>query len=198
MTISGAAGKGIVLAALSVTGIVAAPADAQTLGNRFELFGTVTTSPGPPTPFDTLVRIDPITGVQTPAGPIGAPIGVNQLDADPLTGMLFGTNVSSPRVVYRIDPATGLASVEANVGVAVNAVAFAPDGTLFGVDWSDFSTGNVLGIVDLTTQAFRPVMRLDAGFRVDAIDFSPTGILFDPQPYATTVLRCGFVHLAES
>jgi hypothetical protein len=180
MGISRAAGIATLITVSVVAGLGVTSLNAATLEAGFELFGTVTVTPTPgvPRPFDTLVKIDPQTGGQTLVGPVGAAIGVSELDAEPATGILFGTNSSSPGDIYRIDPETGSASIAAHVTAALHAVAFAPDGTLFAIDWSDFATGNVLGTVDLATQTFRPVMRLPAGIRVDAIDFAPNGLLY--------------------
>jgi len=154
---------------------VAMSLQAQTLGDRFELLATVTVTPTPgtATPFDTLVKVNPQTGAQVRAGAVGAAIGVSQLDADPTTGILFGTDFSTPGVIYQIDPTTGVASIAGHVTARVNALAFSANGTLYGVDWSDFSTGNVLGKIDVTGQTFTPLMRFPAGVRVDAIDFAP-------------------------
>jgi hypothetical protein len=163
-----------------VLAFIASPASAQPLV-PFDLFGTVTlnSTPGVPTPIDTLVNIDPLTGEQTLVGPTGAALRVRALDSDPLTGALFGTNVfDSPGVVYEIDPTVGLATAVANLAVRIHAIAFAPDGTLFGVDSSNGFTRNVLGSINLESQTFSPIMTIEDGVFVASIDFPPVGVLY--------------------
>ena len=153
---------------------------AATIHETFRLFGTITVNPipGVPTPIDTLVMIDPHSGDQTLIGAVGSAIGVHQMDADPATGLLFGTDYfSKPGVIYKIDPATGVASIAAILPVRVDGVAFAPDGTLFGVDATNQIAGHVLGTIDLKQQTFRPIMTLQSGVAVRSIDFSPAGLL---------------------
>jgi hypothetical protein len=165
------------LTALAGPALVASLAGAQTTGADFRLLATATRHPAPgvPTPFDTLLELNPQTGAQSLAGPEGGAIGVNQMDGDPAAHILVGTNVSRSGIIYQIDPATGVASIVANIGVPVSAIAFAPDGTLFGAEGA---SGAVLGTIDLDTQTFSPVMTLDRGAVVLAMDFSPAGLLY--------------------
>ena len=142
----------------------------------FTLFGVV--SGGSSTNANTLVTVDPSTGGQEFAGPVGRAHGTN-IDWNPVTRTLFASNVSdNPGVIEEIDPATGVAKVVATIResndalVAIGALAFDSSGNLYGV------AGESLGVIDLTKGTFSPLFPLPKGVFVVGIDFSPDGVLY--------------------
>ncbi len=146
---------------------------------EFVLYGT--TSSGNP---NTLVTINAENGQQNVVGAIGLAPHCIDMDADPLSGFLFGTDVyNNPGVITRINPATGIAvpiSTITQFGTPLDlgALAFASDGTLFGVIERNISQGLTLGVIDLNTETFTSSYDFEAGWAVKGIDISQDGILY--------------------
>lgn len=93
-----------------------------------------------PGPVSTLIRLNPITGAQ--AALIGTirsanntPVIITDLAIQPDTDVLFGIGIN-PRnfhtTLYRIDSGTAVATFVGNTDLEVDALAFGPDGTLYG------------------------------------------------------------------
>ena len=171
-----------------------------TLANAawFDLFGTTaSTSFGNP---NTLVRLDPNTGGQTLAGPIGLATHTTDLDWNPLTQTLFGSNLfDNGGVIQEIDPATGVATPIATIRQGGNpvrlwALAFTPNGmALWGVAGNNALTGLTLGLIDLNTETFSPQLALPPRLAVAGIDIAPNGVLYGiftsllPEPFRQTL-----------
>ena len=92
---------------------------------------------------NTLVKIDPTTGLGTPVGlftgPTGAPIKMVSLAFDPVTSTMYGNTSfgfdSSPDRLFRIDPTTGVSTL-IGAGIGFNdvfALGFNNAGKLYGV-----------------------------------------------------------------
>jgi len=93
------------------------------------LFGAA--HPGGPTSPSTLYRINDLTGVAVPVGPIGFN-AVGGMDFQPVTGKLFaiGKNGSGTNVLITIEPRTGQ-------GTEVGTLTGVDTGTSGGLfDWS--------------------------------------------------------------
>jgi len=106
--------------------------------------------------------------------PGGRPIGVTGLAAHPKSGVLYGItseqSPNNPRSLVTIDPASGVATMVGELGMAGSDIAFDLKGTLFM--W--LPATSQLGIVDPSSAAVSPLGRPGpAG--------SPAGIAIDPQ-----------------
>lgn len=102
-----------------------------------DLFGltTIVSSPA-----NSLVRINPLTGVVTLVGTTGLPAIVEgDLAFNPVNGMLYGVqdlgSSGIQRNLFRINPATGLGTIIGNLAVDdISAMAFSSTGTLLAID----------------------------------------------------------------
>jgi hypothetical protein len=119
-----------------------------------------------------LFEVDPLTGEVTTVGPIGARIG--GADCHPVTGVLYGAELSSPYRFGTIDLETGalteIGRLDIEQGV-IGALAFDPsgntlygtsmytDGQLFEIDIETGEISNIVPIVGTTPQGmgFAPV-----------------------------------------
>jgi len=111
---------------------------------------------------DAIYMIDPTTGTATLAGPTGlSNISEGDLDVDPTTGVLYGLQEApaGARVLFRIHPATGAATVIGSIGAAgdLSAMAFDDGGQLWVLDTGgerllkvDKATAGVLSTVALS------------------------------------------------
>jgi hypothetical protein len=150
-----------------------------TIGPGGFLYGLTTTPQRLPSAFgNTLVRIDPVTGITTVVGPTGlANIGEGDIEYNPATGLLYGLYeyVSSPSFqtnLFTLNPATGQATVGPNLGLLdPSAMAFSPAGKLYVLNHGsggqaenilevDPVTGALLSGADLTG-ALGPAVGLD-------------------------------------
>jgi hypothetical protein len=99
----------------------------------------------------TLVRLDAHTGVVLASAPItlgGSALEINDLAAQPGTGLLFGTSLSTTTFVnsiYTIDKVTGVATLVGSTGVTGATLAFGPDGTLYQTSSVFGAQGNFPG-----------------------------------------------------
>lgn len=90
-------------------------------------------------PQSTLIRLNPVTGVQLALiGTIrlanGTPVVMNDLAVQPGTDTLFGTALDLNTItnnIYTIDKSTAVATLVGNTGVIGATIAFGPDGTLY-------------------------------------------------------------------
>ena len=97
-----------------------------------------------------LLSIDPSTGAVSRTTPIttasGAPVAIVSLAWDPVMRFLYGNTTIgfgnlTPDQLYRIDPATGLATLAGNIGVTgVFALGFDNSGILYGISPSQLVT----------------------------------------------------------
>ena len=95
-------------------------------------------SPGPV--LSTLIRLNPITGGQdTLVGTIrlanNTPVIITELAIQPDTDVLFGIGINPSNFqtsLYRIDSSTAVATFVGVTDLEVDALAFGPDGTLYG------------------------------------------------------------------
>lgn len=164
----------------------------------FDLYGTTSsTSFGNP---NTLLRVDPNTGGQTLAGPVGLATNTTDIDWNPLTQTLFGSNLfDNGGVIQEIDPATGVATPIATIRQGGNpvrlwALAFTSNGmALWGVAGNNAITGLTLGLIDLNTEIFSPQLALPPRLAVAGIDIAPNGVLYGifksllPEPFRQTL-----------
>ena len=135
-------------AAVTVVGLDTGAA--RLTGIAFDSDGTLFAStlpaggfPPPPPPMSsTLITLDPATGHQVASigpildGPGGSAISISDISFQPGTGALFGIRgeVDGGRgegFLYRIDKATGVATLVGDTGSHFGTIAFAPDGTLY-------------------------------------------------------------------
>jgi hypothetical protein len=87
-----------------------------------------------------LIRLDPITGLQVASiGTIklanNTPIIITDLAIQPDTDQLFGLRINPADFstsLYRINSSTAIATLVGPTDTEVDAIAFAPDGTLYG------------------------------------------------------------------
>ena len=163
-TATGAATNGRGSGAPSLTGIAFQPSS----GNLFGL----TTFGG--TPANSLVRINPTTGVSTLVGATGlSVIAEGDLAFNPLTGNLYGIqNFSRGINLFQINVTTGLATTIGSLGDDgdFSTLAFNSAGVLFTVD----TTNNRLDTVNLLTGAL---------LTSTALNINPgtvAGLAFDP------------------
>ena len=164
----------------------------------FDLYGTTSsTSFGNP---NTLVRVDSSTGVQTLAGIVGLATNTTDIDWNPLTQTLFGSNlIVNGGVIQEIDPATGIATPIATIlqngnPVTLWALAFTSNGmALWGVAGNNAISGLTLGLIDLNTETFSPQLALPPRLAVAGIDIAPNGVLYGifrsllPEPFRQTL-----------
>jgi len=95
-------------------------------------------SPGPV--LSTLIRLNPITGGQdTLIGTIrlanNTPVIITDMAIQPDTDVLFGIGINPSNFqtsLYRIDSSTAVATFVGVTDLEVDALAFGPDGTLYG------------------------------------------------------------------
>jgi hypothetical protein len=137
------------------------------------------------TPANSLVTIDPLTGLSTSIGFTGLAIAEGDLAFDRASGVLYGMqHVPSNRQLFTMNIATGAGTVVGDLGgsetIEPSAMAFAPDGTLYILD-----TGSILGdgtklptrllTVDKSTAATLTAVTLPVNLGFTAgMDFHPT------------------------
>lgn len=138
----------------------------------------------------TLMTIDPTDGSQTQAGPAGATFDPLAMDADPVSGLLFGVDWwdnggPNTSVIYEIDPSTGFSRSIARITedgstFQMLSLTFSPDGVLYasrGANWPQ--RGFKIGRVDLLAGTFDPVLEvITANPIFVSMDFSPAGVLY--------------------
>jgi len=164
-------------------------------------------SPGPVR--STLIRLNPITGEQDALiGTIklanNTPIIISDLAIQPDTGVLFGIGINPSNfqtTLYRIDSGTAVATFVGVTDPEVDALAFGPDGTLYGelavfdATGENFLQGFLITIDPATAatltsagpfgthlggMAVRPtdgVIFASGGFPSDIYTVSPQGVL---------------------
>jgi hypothetical protein len=126
----------------SVLGTIGALNDI--LGNNYGLTGlrydpangilygaTLSDSPNDP---NYLVKVNPLTGLVTPIGPLGAPL--TDLALDPATNIFYGVSGTTQKF-YQIDPSTGAATQIGSTGISFQnggGLAANSAGTLYGVN----------------------------------------------------------------
>ena len=107
-----------------------------------QLFAATINAPllGPSPVRSTLVRLNPITGAQDALiGTIklanNTPVIITELAIQPDTDVLFGIGINPSdfqTTLYRIDSSTAVATFVGVTDLEVDALAFGPDGTLYG------------------------------------------------------------------
>lgn len=107
-----------------------------------QLFASTINAPllGPNPPSSRLVRLNPITGLQDALiGTIklanNTPVIITELAIQPDTDVLFGIGINPANfqtTLYRINSSTAVATVVGVTAPEVDALAFGPDGTLYG------------------------------------------------------------------
>ena len=105
---------------------------------RGALWGSTSSNPivtDPAVGAPQLLQLDPLTGTPIFSAPLtfgGNVLEINDLAADPISGILFGVSLNtSDTSIYTIDKDTGNASLIGATGVIGVTLAFAPDGTLY-------------------------------------------------------------------
>jgi hypothetical protein len=94
----------------------------------------------------SLYTINPSSGaVMSTIGTVmlaGSPVPISGLSFDPTSGLLYGTtNAGASTKLVTINPATALAASDGTIGLSMQGLAFAPNGTLFGYSKAGI-TGN--------------------------------------------------------
>jgi hypothetical protein len=118
----------------------------------------------------TLVRLDVHTGVVLASAPItlgGSALAINDLAAQPGTGLLFGTSLSTTTFVnsiYTIDKGTGVATLVGSTGVTGETLAFGPDGTLYQTSSVFGAQGFLQGFLNTLNPATGAVLTTSAAF----------------------------------
>ena len=151
----------------------------QTAGASFLHYGT--TGSGAPGGGDTassLFTIDPTTGVSTLVGATGF-IGVNSIDFNPLTGVLYGiaNNGGGVAQLITINPATGAGNLIAALSPNFQSpdMSFNPSGTLYS--WSEASPDH-LNRVNITTGATTDVGPSGIGTLHTGLDLNSVGAIY--------------------
>jgi DNA-binding beta-propeller fold protein YncE len=140
-------------------------------------------------PATNLYVLDPGTGgVIRTVGPIG--FAVTGMSFSPATGVLYGVTApkgNGRRELITINPNTGAGTLVGPLGVSMDDVAFARDGTLYG--WSGRISGSSLYRIDLATGAATKVG--NSGITDVGVGFSisPSGTPFLAAAGASGVLR---------
>lgn len=131
-----------------------------------------------------VLRIDPATGSTLASTSVGLPAVLGQggfaLQAGGvgfLTSSLDPTTLDPINALYRFDLGAGTSSLVANTPAPLEALAFDPSGTLFGLGKLD---GNLYRFTDLATGALTLVgnVGVDVGSPVGALTFDAGGTLF--------------------
>lgn len=129
---------------------------------------------------DGLLRaVDPTTAMTIGSVPITMPgltvMGGNGLASHPVTGTLYGMLRTGPggRQLATIDPVTGVATHIGDTGFPFAGIAFASDGTLFGVTGEGGSTPETLFTIDTATGAASMFMALGNGTDGESLGFNP-------------------------
>lgn len=159
------------------------------------LIGGIATQPGTgnvfglttfaSSPASTLVRIDMATGICNAIGPTGlANIVEGDLAFNPLNGLLYGIQDFGPtfnqRNLFRINPATGAATVVGSLGSTgdYSALAFGPSGTLYAIETTGINS--TLFVIDPNTAAIVSSLAMNADLAGGAgMTFHPlTGVAY--------------------
>jgi hypothetical protein len=124
-------------------------------------------------PATKLYILDPATGAPlSTVGPIG--FAVSGMSFDPLNGVLYGATAprgTSTRQLITINTNTGVGTLIGALGVTIDELAFAANGTLYG--WSGRTAGSSLYTINLATGAATKVgtsglTDSGVGFAIDA------------------------------
>jgi hypothetical protein len=105
-----------------------------------------------------LITVDPVTGMGTVVGPMGAGV-MPALAVDPTTGIMYAGRGAGVPDLYTVDSATGAATLIGSTGLgfaAIGGMEFNTDGTLYAAIniAGDGGTGSDhLAIIDETTGA---------------------------------------------
>jgi len=190
-TIDPTTGAGTVIGPTGFSGLNSLASDSS---------GTVYSVGGKP-----LIKIDPNTGVGTLVKDLQPGSDVRAMAFSP-SNILFAIrngggpgDTTTPDELVNIDVTTGAVTVVGNTGVnALQAMAFSPNGTLYGWDLSR-------GLMTINTStgigtAVNPAMALGSGPDIQGLSFAPDGTLFgareslfkvDVTTGATTVVGSG-------
>jgi hypothetical protein len=133
-------------------------------------------------PAANLYILDTATGgVISTVGPIG--FAVTGMSFSPTTGLLYGVTAprsSAARDLITINPATGAGTLVGSLGVSMEDVAFAKDGTLYG--WS----GRIGGAN--SSSLFRINVATGAATKVGPSGITDVGVGFSISPTGTPFL----------
>jgi DNA-binding beta-propeller fold protein YncE len=132
------------------------------------------------TPANSLVRIDPMTGIPVVVGTTGfSTIVEGDLAFSPVSGFLYGLqevgSTANLRMLFRIDPLTGTATAVGNLPIMADysAMSFDSTGSLFVID-TGFSTNSVLLRIDENSGNILDTKMLNVNLG------AATGLTFDP------------------
>lgn len=168
----------LTLASLGILLLIGSTAHAA----GFEMFATTSDD------FDnplTLVSVDPDSGAQTIAGPVGGVPGSRSIDWSAQRGAFLAVDpFVNPGVIQEIDPDIGVASpiatiMEGGSPLPLQTVSVAQDGTLYAIEGNNVFVGYRLGTVDLVTQTFTPLLSfpVDGRFYL-SMDLATDGLLY--------------------
>lgn len=132
-----------------------------------------------------LRRIDPLTGATLESKPLvladGTPVQQgHSLAVDPTTNLLYAIAfLSSPTLLVRVNPTTGVCTSIGNTGVKIAGLAFTSNGQLYAVSGDGNNPSETLYRLNKATAQPTLVMALGKGGQGEAIEFDPvTGLLW--------------------
>jgi PEP-CTERM motif len=152
-----------------------------------------------------LVRLDPLTGMPLLSSPItvgGEALEINDLAANPATGVLYGVSLNTSDFVsslYTIDKTTGVATLLGPTGVIGVTIAFGPGGTLYMTsatfDMAGAQTGSFLNTINPSSGGLLttiPIAPLPSGnfVHIGGLAVNPaTGTIYGSGREATVAQR---------
>ena len=156
-----------------------------------DLFASTISAPlfGFPQGVGTLIKIDPLTGVQSSfIGAItlsGNPFAITDLAVQPGTDVLFGISVDTGTgegSIYTINKSTAVATLVGGTGLIAASIAFASDGTLYVTSAIFDDGGNfVAGFLNTANPATGAILTTAGPFftHIGGLTVRPTdGVIF--------------------
>ncbi len=160
----------------------------------------------------TLISIDPLSGLGTSIATVT--LGADEVSVRGLAfspgDVLYAVNngggkfsTTDPDALYTIDRSTGTGTLIGSTGFAgIQALAFAPDGTLYGWDLNPSVTGAGLVIINPLTGTATDVDAAvgEGGVDIQSVTFAPDGTLYggrnslytiDPSSGSTSLVGSG-------
>lgn len=131
-----------------------------------------------------LRRVDPASGATLDSKQLVLTNGTlvqqgHSLAVDPTTNLLYAiAYLTSPTLLVRVDPATGVCTSIGNTGVKIAGLAFTSNGQLYAVSGDGNNPAETLYRLNKATGQPTLVMALGKGGQGEAIEFDPvTGLL---------------------
>lgn len=126
-----------------------------------------------------LFTLDPTNGSVTPLVSLSMQnLSIEALAASPTNGLLYATSINNPDTnLYSIDPRSGQVTVVGDLGRVTYALAFAPEGTLYGY-FSDARGSGLARIDPLTAQVTSLAPPGTSAIVTQGLAFAPDGTLW--------------------